>query len=183
MIPLRFDEQGKPISFVAPGSNHHVALYRDSEGKAHESIVTFWHAIERLRYGLPIIIKDPAEAMNQAQSIPDLPEAIRQKLPHPDWKLIETLSSNEMFLIGMTDEEIQQAIRQQDYSTLSKHLYRVQKIATKNYWFRYHLETVLDPKSGQGIIPKCYLVTSIKRYAKLNPRKVHINILGQITLI
>ena len=87
-----------------------------------------------------------------------------------------------MFLIGMTDEEIQQAISLQDYSTLSKHLYRVQKLATKNYWFRYHLETVLDP-NGQGIIPKFYLVASIKRYAELNPRKVHINILGQITLI
>lgn len=84
--------------------------------------------------------------MKQAQSIPDLPEAIRQKLPNTDWKLIETLSSNEMFLIGMTDEEIQQTISQHDYSTLSKHLYRVQKIATKNYWFRYHLETVLDPQ-------------------------------------
>ena len=183
MIPLRFDEQGKPISFVAPGSNHHVALYRDSEGKAHESIVTFWHAIERLRYGLPIIIKDPAEAMKQAQSIPDLPEAIHQKLPNPDWKLIETLSSNEMFLIGMTDEEIQQAISLQDYSTLSKHLYRVQKLTSNDYYFRYHLETMLAPQNNPGTTPKYYRVTSFKRYTKLNPRKVHINILGQITLI
>ena len=164
-------------------SSHQGALYRDSEGKAHESIVTFWHAIERLRYGLPIIIKGPAEAIKQAQSIPDLPEAIRQKLPHPDWKLIETLSSNEMFLIGMTDEEIQQAISQQDYSTLSKHLYRVQKLASNDYSFRYHLETVLDSKNSQGTTPKFYRITSFKRYTELNPRKVHINILGQITLI
>lgn len=183
MIPLHFDSAGKPMAFVAPGNNHHVALYRDPEGKMHEAVLTFWHAIERLRFGLPPIVTNPRETMEQALAIPELPEEVLQRLPDPSWTLSETLRSNEMFLIGMTDEEIQQAFNRRDYRTLSKHLYRVQKLATKNYWFRYHLETsVADKKNNTGKTPKFYLITSLGKYLDLNPRKVRINILGQIAL-
>lgn len=183
LIPLHFDSAGKPTAFVAPGNNHHVALYRDPEGKMHEAVLTFWHAIERLRFGLPPIVTDPRETMEQAWANPDLPEAILEKLPASDWTLVEVLRKNEMFLIGMTDEEIQRALATQDYRTLSEHLYRVQNLSEMYYVLRYHLETsVADVKNTTGNIPKFHRIRSLKAYKKLNPRKVRINILGQIAL-
>ena len=90
---------------------------------------------------------------------------------------------NDMFLIGMTDEEIQVAIEAKDYSTLSRHLYRVQKLATHDYVFRYHLETTLDGKDNVGGIPSSYRIASQKRYQVLNPRKVKVDLLGRILLV
>lgn len=183
MIPLRFDEAGNPVGFVAPGDNHHIALYRDASGKVLESLVTFWQVIERIRFGLPAIITDPRETMTQVLERSDLPEEILAKLPSPDWTLVEVLRRNEMFLIGMSDEEIKQAFDRQDYRTLSEHLYRVQKLTYRDYVFRYHLETsVADNKNTTGAIPKFYRIVSAGAYERLNPRKVRINILGHITL-
>ena len=52
-IPIRFDERGRAITFVQSGSNHHLAIYRTPKGKLVESIVSFWDAVNRARYGLP----------------------------------------------------------------------------------------------------------------------------------
>ena len=91
---------------------------------------------------------------------------------------------NDMFLIGMTDEEIQVAIEAKDHSTLSRHLYRVQKLSSMYYVFRYHLETeVKDEKNDAGEIPKFYRIRSLKRYQELNACKVKIDLLGRILLV
>ena len=95
----------------------------------------------------------------------------------------EVLRINDMFLIGMTDGEIKAAIEGEDYSTLSRHLYRVQNLSSMFYVFRYHLETeVKDNKNDTGAIPKFYRVRSLKTYQELNPRKVKIDLLGRISL-
>ena len=46
-----------------------------------------------------------------------------------------------MVIIGLSDEELQRALEAQDYRKLSEHLYRVQAISSRDYYFRYHLET------------------------------------------
>lgn len=46
-----------------------------------------------------------------------------------------------MFVMGMSDEDFNKALEDNDKSLLSKHLYLVWSVATKDYWFRHHLET------------------------------------------
>ena len=184
LVPLRYNVEGEAVGFVAPGNNHHLALYKDDDGNVVESIVTFWQAVERARYGLPIVVASPREVMEKALAIPGLPESVLKALPASNLRLMEVLRMNDMFLIGMTDEEIQVAIETKDYSTLSRHLYRVQKLSSRYYVFRYHLETeVKDEKNTTGNIPKFYRIVSFNAYNKLNPRKVKIDLLGRILLV
>lgn len=195
LVPLRYNVEGEAVGFVAPGNNHHLALYKDDDGNVVESIVTFWQAVERARYGLPIVVVNPREVMEKALAIPGLPESVLKALkalPASNLRLMEVLRMNDMFLIGMTDEEIQVAIEAKDYSTLSRHLYRVQKLSSRYYVFRYHLETevkdekkseVKDEKEEEVKTPKFYRVQSMKAYVKLNPRKVKIDLLGRISLV
>ena len=183
LIPLRYNDESEAVGFVAPGSNHHLALYRNVDGRLVESVVTFWQAISRIRYGLPAIVTHPREVMEQALSIPELPEEVLGALPESGLRLMEVLRINDMFLIGMKDEEIQAAIEGEDYPMLSRHLYRVQKLSSMYYVFRYHLETeVKDEKNTSGEIPKFYRIKSLGRYQELNPRKVKIDLLGRISL-
>ena len=191
LVPLRYNIEGEAVGFVAPGNNHHLALYKDDDGNVVESIVTFWQAVERARYGLPIVVVNPREVMEKGLPIPELPESVVKALPASNLRLMEVLRMNDMFLIGMKDEEIKAAIKGEDYSTLSRYLYRVQKLSSMYYVFRYHLETevkdekkaeVKDEEEEEVKIPKFYRVQSMKAYVKLNPRKVKIDILGRISL-
>lgn len=182
LIPIRFNADGEAIGFTKPGGNHHVALYRDGVGNIRESVVPFFRAVERARYGIPMIISDPSKAREQARANPNLPESVLLSLPEEDWQLEEILQGDEMFLLGMTDKAIDRAMETKDYTTLSHHLYRVQSLAAGDYMFRYHLETTLDGKDNVGSIPKSYRIQGLKTYRKLNPRKVKIDLLGRITL-
>lgn len=181
MIPLRRNDAGEEIAFVAPGSNHHVAFYRDSEGVLQEAVVSFYQAIERAKYQLPMIIKDPRAVVEEALER-NVPDSVLSALPHSSWTFVESLQKNEMFLIGLSDDEIARAIKEGDRATLNDHLYRVQKYTSKDYYFRYHLETQLDDIKG-GNIPKFYRAQSLKAYLELNPRKVRIDLLGNLSLV
>ena len=182
-IPLCFDEQGKAVSFAKSGSNHHVAIYRTAQGEPTESLVTFWDAIDRARYGLPLIIKHPREVAEQVLQRDDISEKVLCLLPPADYEFVDSFQQNEMVVVGLSDEELQRAIDQQDYRTLSEHLYRVQKMASKDYVFRYHLETsVSDNKNAMGRMPKFHRVSSFKAYEEKKIHKVRIDLLGRITL-
>ena len=183
-IPLCFDEQGKAVSFAKSGSNHHVAIYRTAQGEPTESLVTFWDAVDRARYGLPLIIKHPREVAEQVLQRDDIPEKVLCLLPPADYEFVDSFQLNEMVVIGLSDEEVQRAVDQQDYRTLSEHLYRVQQISSMYYVFRYHLETsVSDNKNTTGRIPKFHRVASFKAYEEKKIRKVRIDLLGRITLL
>ncbi len=181
MIPLRRNDAGEEIAFVAPGSNHHVAFYRDSKGVLQEAVVSFYQAIERAKYQLPMIVKDPRAVIEEALER-NVPDSVLSALPHSSWTFVESLQKNEMFLIGLSDDEITRAIKEADRATLNDHLYRVQKYTSKIYYFRYHLETQLDELIG-GDIPKLYRICSMKTYMELNPRKVRVDLLGNLSLM
>lgn len=183
-IPLCYDEQGKAITFAKSGSNHHVAIYRTAQGELTESLVSFWDAVDQARYGLPLIIKHPREVAEQVLQREDIPEEVLRLLPPADYEFVDSFQQNEMVIVGLSDEELQRAIDQQDYRTLSEHLYRVQKITSKDYFFRYHLETgVSDCKNATGRIPKFHRVSSFKAYEEKKIHKVRIDLLGRITLL
>lgn len=178
--PVKYDDGGVPVGFVKPGNNHHIALYRDAEGSLSEHVVSFWHAVERKKYRIPVIIEDTNilwdEVINR-----DLPESFLNNLPAAGLKLEVSMQQNDMFILGMLEEEYQRAIENRDYKVLNKFLYRVQKVTCSDYVFRYHIETVLDNSKEARSIRKLYRVKSVGAFIKLNPHKVRISILGEIS--
>lgn len=185
-VPLRYNADGQPIAFVKPANNHHVAIYEDESGNLQEHIVTFWHAVERKKHGLPVVITDPAEIWeNITDSMQE--SFLRQLPPSASWKFRFSMQQNEMFILGMEEELYNDAMRNSDYAALSKHLYRVQKIAETYYVFRHHLETTVDDKYN-GVkkeslsiqMGKMVRITSMKSLLGNNPHKVHVTLTGKI---
>ncbi len=180
VVPLRSNKQGEPIAFVKPGNNHHVAIYEDEKGKWQEHIVTFWHAVERKKYGIPYIITDLADAWDRVTD--NIPESFKEQLPESaTWHFKFSMQQNEMFILGMDEELYQDAMRTNDYALLSKHLYRVQKLAKSDYVFRHHLETSVDDNSATAKEMGKMKRLSLKSLNTNNPHKVHISVTGKIT--
>lgn len=184
MKAVKYDEQGEAVGFVSPRNNHHLAIYRTPKGKLVESIVTFWDAVDRARYGIPLVITHPREVIEQVLQRGDVPESVLSLLPSSDWVFVDSLQQDEMVVIGLSDEELWRALEAQDYRKLSEHLYRVQKLSSSEYYFRYHLETsVADVTNTSGRIPKFHRVKSFKSYEEKNVRKVRVDLLGRISLL
>lgn len=179
---LRYNEHQEAYAFVKSGNNHHVAIYEDENGKLQEHIVTFWHAVERKKYGIPTIITNPAAVWENVSSI--MPESFQEQLPaSATWRFVFSMQQNEMFILGLEEELYQDAIRNNDYALLSKHLYRVQKMAKGDYYFRHHLETSVDDDSSTAKQMGKMKRLSKKTLQANNPHKVHVGITGKITEI
>ena len=176
--PIKYVD-GQPVGFVKPGNNHHIAFYVDAQGNKVEHVVTFWNALERKKYGFPVIIEDTDAVWEKVDQM-DLPEAFVNNLPKPGLKLDMSLQQNEMFILGMGEDEYYDAMAAKDYKTLCKHLYRVQNIANLDYYFRLHIDTSDDKSNEAQKIKKFYRVRSISSLMDLNPKKVKISILGEI---
>lgn len=177
--PARKNDFGESIGFVKPGNNHHIAIYKNIDGKRQEHTVTFWSAVERKKYGVPIIINNPSEVWENIQD-KELPESFLNSLPQFDWSFEVSLQQNEMFILGMPEEDYHKAINENNYTFLSNYLYRVQKIGSGDYTFRFHLETRLDDSNEAKEIKKVYRVRSIPSFMELTPNKIKIDYLGKI---
>lgn len=181
-VPLRYNEKNEPIAFVKPGNNHHVAIYEDENGKLQEHIVTFWHAVERKKFGIPTIITNPAEAWDKVND--RMPASFLNQLPpSATWKFKFSMQENEMFILGMEDELYNDAMQKNDYAALSKYLYRVQNLSKGDYVYRLHLETSADDKSSTARDMGKMKRLGLKSLLENNPKKVHISITGKITEI
>lgn len=182
-VPLRYNDKGEAVAFVKPGNNHHVAIYEDENGKLQEHIATFWHAVERKKYGVPTIITNPAEVWNSVTD--QMSESFQEQLPKSaTWKFKFSMQQNEMFILGMNEELYQEAMRNKDNAMLSKYLYRVQKLTKGDYFFRHHLETAVDDISATAKeMGKLKRIQSLKSLVENNPHKVHVSVTGKITEI
>lgn len=124
------DASGKkqPVDFVNTGNNHHVAIYRDSDGNLQESVVSFYEAVARASLGLPVID--------------------REYRKEDGWQFLFTMKQNEYFVFpnpetGFNPEEID-LTDEANYALISPNLFRVQKFTIKDYFFRHHLETTVE---------------------------------------
>ncbi|MFA5647264.1 MAG: type II CRISPR RNA-guided endonuclease Cas9 [Bacteroidales bacterium] len=182
VVPLRKDDNGREIGFVKPGNNHHIVIYSDAEGEMVEHICTFWHAVERKKYGIPVVISNTNEVWDMVQQQPEgtYSESFLKLLPEPNLTLEISMQQNQMFVLGMTNEEYENAKAESDYSLISDKLYRVQKLAEKNWVFRHHLETqIVDDANAQN--SKRYIsVRSIGALYSLNPIKVKVSCIGNL---
>ncbi len=146
---------------MSTGNNHHVAIFRDENGKLQEEIVSFYEAVHRVNAGLPIINK-----------------TLNQEL---GWEFLFTMKQNEYFVFSSDDfnpNEID-LLNPENARLISPHLFRVQKITTKDYNFRHHLETTVeDKKELKGHSFKRLGLSGIEGLVK-----VRINHLGQIVKV
>jgi len=181
--PIKFNESGSPIGFVKPGNNHHIAIYIDEEGNKFEHLCTFWNAVERKKYKIPIVIQNPKEVWDKIlNNKSQFPQSFIEKLPNDNWKLFLSMQQNEMFLLGLSNEEIENYFNQSNYKVLSEHLFRIQKISSKFYVFRHHLETQIDDSTEAQKSNRFISIRSLDSLHKINPRKVRIDNLGNIFL-
>jgi CRISPR-associated endonuclease Csn1 len=179
---LHANESGEPIDFVSTRNNHHIAIYRDENGKLQENTVSFWDAVKRKQAKLPVVIKEPFSVWDNIIGSGFDDQELLKGLPLPKWIYQTSLQQNEMFVFDLTDEELQSAIKDSNYPLISKHLYRVQKMSKKSsgaidLWFRHHLETKLDDTATAKELKKYINIQSLNG---MNGIKVKVNNLGQI---
>ncbi|OSZ82588.1 type II CRISPR RNA-guided endonuclease Cas9 [Chitinophagaceae bacterium IBVUCB1] len=151
-----------PVDFVSTGNNHHVAIYRDANGELQEKIVSFYEAVHKASISMPIIDK----TYNQSEG----------------WQFLFTMKQNEYFVFPSQDFDPSEVdlLNPANNKLISPNLFRVQKIATKNYFFRHHLETELvDKKEVKDIVYKN--IQSLKPLEKMV--KVRVNHIGQIVRV
>lgn len=179
--PVSKNKKGENIGFVKPANNHHIAIYVDKEGKKQEHVCSFWHAVERKKYGIPVIIKNTKEIWDIVlQNKNEFPNSFLEKLPKDDWQFELSLQQNEMFVLGLKSEEFEKAKKEKDKSLINKFLFRIQKIGSCDYWFRSHTETQLIDFEEARISKRYYRCKSIGAFEKLNPHKIRVTNLGGI---
>lgn len=155
------DEEGnkQAVDFVSTGNNHHVAIYKDKKGKLQEKVVSFYEAVERSNQDLPVINKN----YNSDKG----------------WKFQFTMKQNEMFVFPNDDFDVDE-IDLMDINNakwISPHLFRVQKIGSKDYNFRHHLETTVT-NDIEFSFKRIRSPQNLKHI-----KKIRLNHLGQIVQI
>ncbi|MDO8997797.1 MAG: type II CRISPR RNA-guided endonuclease Cas9 [Sediminibacterium sp.] len=148
-----------PVDYVSTGNNHHVAIFIDKDGNLQENVISFFEAVERVNQNLPIIDKNYQQDLG--------------------WQFLFTMKQNEYFVFPSEDFDPNEIdlLNPINYKLISKNLFRVQKIATKNYMFRHHLETDVEEK--KQLVNIAYI--NIRSCSPLkNIIKVRINHIGQI---
>lgn len=145
----------KVNQWVNPRNNHHVLIYKDEKGNLKEEVVTFWTVVERKRTG---------------QSA--------YQLPIDGKEIVTTLHINDMFLLGLNEEEINW--EKTDYIILKEHLYRVQKLSSKFYEFRLGSEASLQNNSLPHYASIRGFGDGKTGWDTFNPIKVKISVSGKI---
>lgn len=184
VVPVRKDDNGREIGFVKPGNNHHIAIYIDTDGNYSEHVCTFWHAVERKKYGIPVIISDSNQIWDKINDSHEgtYPESFLNMLPGANQTLKLSMEQNEMFVLGLSKDDFNLAVENKNYKQISDNLYRVQKLAEKNYMFRHHLETQLVDEKDAQICKRFINVRSLGSLFELYPIKVRIDLIGEVSL-
>lgn len=182
IVSVRKDSNNAEIGYAKTGNNHHVAFYEDENGKVQTLVTSFWDGVQRKLNNIPVIVRNPAEAWDKLMEIPDekTREEISEKLPLPGWKHLIDMQRNEMFILGLSEDEYLDAVKSNDMKTLTKHLYRVQKVSSQNTYFRLHIITNVEEGIKDFVMNNLYRTSSYKAFCSLNPHKVRINLLGEI---
>lgn len=142
--------------WVNPRNNHHVLIYKDDKGNLKEEVVTFWTVVERKSKGFPAY-----------------------QLPPDGKEIVTTLHINDMFLLGLNEDEIDWG--NPDYDVLKEQLYRVQKLSSKFYEFRQSSQASIQ----NNFLPFYRRITGygegIGGWLTHNPIKVKISVSGKIS--
>lgn len=181
LAAVRKNDAGENIGYAQTRNNHHVAFYRNSDGKIVESVVSFWDCVKRKQAGIPAIVRNPSEVWDAliAKGEPERFEDIARLLPPYGSKFVMSLQRNEMVVLGMSDDEWTDALASNDFRSINRHLYRVWKLGAGEYCFKFQTNTTAAIEDGDKEIKQFYRVTSIQSLVSLCPRKVTVSILGK----
>ena len=186
LVPLHKNEFGSFIDYVSTRNNHHIAIYKDKNGNLKENVVTFWEAFERKKMGLPVVVKSPSDLWSHIIDSDIETNSVIENLPQDGWEYVTSMQQNEMFVFGISLDELKDNIDKNNYCLISKHLYRVQKIATKNYFFRLHTETKVDDvyngEKNEMLSKKLGNIIIVQSLNNMSGIKVVVNKLGRIRL-
>ena len=139
--------------FVNPRNNHHVLIYKDENDNLKEDVVTFWTVVERKRKSYPVY-----------------------QLPIGGKEIITTLHINDMFLLGVQEEDIDW--ENPNYEALKESLYRVQKFTSADYYFRINKTASINNIEEKQQINSFGLGKN--GWITHNPIKVKISVSGKI---
>lgn len=183
VVAVRKDTSGRPLAFAKTGNNHHVAFYKDADGKVQTMVTSFWVGVKRHALGLPAIVEEPVAAWDILANLPDSMDVqeVAASLPQPDWTFLSSMRMNEMFVLGMSDDEFSDAVSSGDLKALTNHLYRVQKLSLNDYMFRLHTHTTVDAEQCDKEMARYQNAKSYKALEALNPKKVRVNCIGEIS--
>lgn len=180
MVAVRRDKNGRPIAFVEPDGNHHVAFYQQDDGTITESVVTKWQAVQRKLNDIPVIIENPSQTWSEMMGRNDILDELQQTLPKDNTSFLLSLQIGEAFIMGMDEADYQQAIEEKDTKMLAEHLYFVQNISSNNYRFRRHVESSFDTTDMNKEDKRFLNIQSIGSFFNYNPHKVKVSVLGDI---
>ena len=186
---LNEDGTKQAVDFVNTGNNHHVAIYKkpvldkktgqqqlDEKGNAkfelEEKVVSFFEATIRANNGEPIIDKE----FNKDKGWQFLFTMKQNEyFVFPRYETTKDINGNEVTIKVFDPKDID-LLNPDNYSLISPNLFRVQKLTSKDYFFRHHLETKVEDNN------KLKTITWIRcGLSGLNGIiKVRINHIGQI---
>ncbi|SDE46831.1 type II CRISPR RNA-guided endonuclease Cas9 [Cellulophaga baltica] len=139
--------------WVNPRNNHHVLIYKDERENLKEEVVTFWTVVERKRTG-----------------------ESAYKLPTDGKEIVTTLHINDMFLLGLNDNDINW--EDLDYEILKEHLYRVQKLTSGDYFFRKHVSSTV---TDANFIQIRGFGEGKTGWVRFNPIKIKLTVSGKVS--
>lgn len=157
---LDVNDKPIPVDYVSTGNNHHVAIYKDEKGNLQENVVSFYDAVARVNAGTTIVWHNH----------PD----------NPEWEFLFTMKQNEYFVFPAVDFNPNDIdlLNPENTALISPNLFRVQKLGSKDYWFRHHLETTLNGNLKDVLYKRVQNNNSLKGCVK-----VRINHIGQIVKV
>ena len=180
MVAVRKDSNGRPIAFVEPDDNHHVAFYKDEDGKKKEIVVTKWQAVQRKLKHIPIIIDNPSQTWSEVWGRDDIPDELLKTLPKDGSIYLLSLQKGEAIIMGLEEFDYQRALLEKDMRILCDHLFYVQSASSDDYRFRRHVEAKYDTKDMNKDDLRFLRIRTIDELFKINPHKVKVTVLGDI---
>jgi len=168
------DSNGKTqsVDFVNTGNNHHIAIYKDENGKLYDKVVSLFDAVTSCNLNQPVIQKNYNKDLG--------------------WEFLFSLKQNEMFLIPTNEFNPKDYDLKNTklYSLLSKHLFYIQSISLNKYGnniirdfvFRHHLDS-LKTKTNALKNYTYFHVKSLDDIRLIGAVKVRINHIGQIVQV
>src|SRR5690606_24037925 len=145
----------KVNQWVNPRNNHHVLIYKDENDSLKEEVVTFWTVVERKRTGQPVY-----------------------QLPVDGKEIVTTLHINDMFLLGLKEDEIDW--ENPDYNILKEHLFKIQTLSEMYYEFRLSSDSTQIKDTKSDFFRR---ISSFNGWSFLNPIKVKVSVSGKIEKI
>lgn len=180
MVAVRKDLNGRPIAFVEPDDNHHVAFYIYPDGEKTENVVTKWQAVQRKLNHIPIIIDTPSLIWSEVLGRKDVSDELLQSLPKDKSIFLLSLQKGEAVVMGLEEREYQRALEKKDMKTLCDHLFYVQSASSHDYRFRRHVESKYDTKDMNKDDMRFLRIRKVDDLFKSNPHKIKITVLGDI---